>query len=458
MMKNNSNISSIFFAWPLIILFYSNGVSAAPLANSNNSAFYYQIGGARSISLPANASVKTVILDASYEYGLGYSCGNFNPLKGISDQLNSLKGIKDKLIIGAVGAVTSAISSLPALILQRINPGLYDLFQNALIRAEATIALATKTCEDYEEEIRQGKNPYKGWKNISKGIDWKIQMGTGGPNSSKVGVHTAKKNVAKNNGSAGLPWINGKKAGGIGQSPIKSTEDVVKAGYNLTLNRKPGETKPPVIKKGDVKRLVEVFKSPKEATDFAVDVIGDVYVRTYNNSKKQTIAGHGLLPKIQDKNIEVKNNLSDLVSGKTKMTQAKLAEISSNDVLITADVIQAMQRMHPSERAIAIGKLSSEVAMSNIMEKALLTRRMLITGKREPNVSQTPAGEHISDSIALLDRDIENIMFEKRMHTELASNTPALILELEAQHTNRSYTAQPNAGNEETMIEDGAIK
>ncbi|MFW5444006.1 MAG: hypothetical protein ACKE51_06850, partial [Methylococcaceae bacterium] len=133
-----------------VFLFFSQDVLAAPASNSNNSAFYYQIGGARSISLPANADVKTVLLDASYEYGLGYSCGNFDPLKGISDQLNSLKGIKDKLIIGTVGAVTSAISALPALILQRINPGLYDLFQNALIRAEATISLATKTCEDYE--------------------------------------------------------------------------------------------------------------------------------------------------------------------------------------------------------------------------------------------------------------------------------------------------------------------
>lgn len=454
-MKNNRHF---FFALALIILFHSNGVSSAPPANSNNSAFYYQIGGARSISLPANASVKTVILDASFEYGLGYSCGNFNPLKGISDQLNSLKGIKDKLIIGAVGAVTSAISSLPALILQRINPGLYDLFQNALIRAEATISLATKACEDYEEEIRQGKNPYKGWKNISKGIDWKIQMGIGGPNSSSVGVHTAKKNVAKNNGAGGLPWINGKKAGGLNQPPIKATADVVKAGYNLTLNRKAGETKPPVIKKGEVKRLVEVFKTPKEASDFAVDVIGDVYARTYGNSKSQTIPGHGLLPKIQTENEAVEKKMVDLVSGAAKMTQEKLAEISSNDVMITADVIQAMQRMHPSERAIAIGKLSSEVAMSNVMEKALLTRRMLITGRREPNISQTPANQHAAESIALLDRDIENVMFEKRIHTELASNTPALILELEAQHVNRGLAHQNPQGSENKVIEDGAIK
>ena len=61
-------------------------------------------------------------MNASYEYGLGYSCGNFDPIAGVADAINGLKGTKDKLITGAVGAVTSAIGSLPALIMQRVDP------------------------------------------------------------------------------------------------------------------------------------------------------------------------------------------------------------------------------------------------------------------------------------------------------------------------------------------------
>ena len=37
-------------------------------------------------------------------------------------------------------AASAAIASLPALILQRANPGLYDLFQNALLQAEDELA------------------------------------------------------------------------------------------------------------------------------------------------------------------------------------------------------------------------------------------------------------------------------------------------------------------------------
>jgi len=441
------------------LILCSGHAYSAPLANSNNSEFYYQIGGARSISLPANAGVKTNVLDASYEYGLGYSCGNFDPIKGVADAINGLKGTKDKLITGAVGAVTSAIGSLPALILQRIDPGLYDLFQNALIRAEASIALATKTCEDYEEQIKLGQNPYKGWTDISKAIDWKVQMGSKGYGSSKVGVDTAKKNVAKNNGKNGMPWIGGKKAGGQSQSPIKTTYDVVKAGYNLTLNRKADETKAPKVAKGSVPpRMVEIWKDPDEASQWAVDVLGDVFIRTFDNHKVETTPGHGLLPKIEKENTQIATDLVKLVSGKSTLSLKNLNEVSSNSVLINADIIKAIRVLGPSEQAIAASKLASEAAMSKVLEKALIIRRMLITGGREPNVSQTEAHKFIQESVLQLDRDINDVLFERRIHTELASHTPKLILDLKNQHKNRSYTQQREAGNEEKLIEAGAVK
>jgi len=49
-------------------------------------------------------------------------------------------------------------------------------------------------------------------------------------------------------------------------------------------------------------------------------------------------------------------------------------------------------------------------------------------------------------------------LFERRIHTELASHTPKLILDLKNQHENRSYAQQREAGNEEKLIEAGAVK
>jgi len=135
-------------------------------------------------------------------------------------------------------AASSAIAALPALILQRANPGLYDLFQNALLQAEETMQLATKSCEQMEAEIAAGKNPYADLTTLSKGNDWKLQMGIGGNDAV-----TAKQAVEGANGDHGVPWIGG-QAGGAGQAVLQFTGDIVQAGYNLHMNRPVNATGP----------------------------------------------------------------------------------------------------------------------------------------------------------------------------------------------------------------------
>ena len=447
---------------PVLLLFIaavSDDTSAAPLANSDNSPFYYQIGGARSISMPANAYVKTYPISASAEFGLGYSCGKFDPTLGLSNILNGLKNTGNNLVNGAIGAVTSAIGSLPALIMQRIDPGLYDLYQNALIRAEATLALANKTCEQYEQQIRNGENPYEEWTQLSKAIDWKVQMGTGSYGSSKTDVVQAKKQVETNNGKNGSPWVGGKRAGGQGQAPIKMTSDVVKAGYNLTLNRAADDgTKPKPPTGKPEPRLTEIWKTPEEASQWAVDVLGDVYVQTQDNHPTKTVPGHGLLPKIASKTDDNEKALIDLVTGKNKPTIKNLEEVSSDAALINRDVIEAIRALGPSEQAIAVSKLASESAMANTLEKALTIRRLLLTGVKEPNIEVSPASKQIRETVAELEREIDDVLFERRIRKELASETSQTILQLQAAHKTRASALKEAAGNEKKLIQDSAVK
>jgi integrating conjugative element protein (TIGR03755 family) len=442
----------------LILLFgVASTGTAAPLANSSNSPFYYKIGSGRSISLPPNANVKTLKVRAAAEFGLGYSCGKFDPTLGLSNILNGLANTGNDLINGAIGAVTAAIGALPALIMQRIDPGLYDLYQNGLIRAEAILALANKTCEQYEQQIRNGENPYEEWTELSKAIDWKVQMGTGSYGSSETDVVQAKKEVETNNGKNGTPWIGGTRAGGENQEPIKTTADVVRAGYNITLNRQPDDTSAPAAGADQQPRLTQIWKKPEEAEQWVVDVVGDVHVRTYDNSPTETVPGHGLLPKIAQKTEENELALIDLVSGTTQPTIENLETVSSDAALINRDVIEAIQGLGPSEQTIAISKLASESAMSNTLEKALTARRLLITGSKEPNVKASPAEDQIEKTVAQLEREIDDVMFERRIHKELASETARIILQLQAAQKSRAGQTQQEAGFDEKSIEEGAI-
>lgn len=451
-------ISNVRITILVLLMRPSVPLLAAPLANSDNSDFYYEIGGARSISVPANTQVNSYAINGALEYGLGYSCGNFDPTLGVANLLNGLQQTGNNLVNGAVGAVQAAIGGLPALVLQRIDPGLYDLFQNAVIRAEAAIALANKTCEDYEQEIRQGQNPYAGWGDLSKIIDWKVQMGKNGYGSAKVDVVQAKQNVQKANGQNGIPWIGGKKAGGVNQAAIQVIHDSVMAGYNLTLNRQADDSSAPKVSKSTPPRLVEVFADPGKASQWAVDVLGDVHIRTHDNHPVETIPGHGLLPKVEKDMASIQQGLTDLVSGKTQASLTNLEKVSSDAVLINGDVITAIKSLKPSEQALAISKLASEAAMTRTVEKAMLIRRLLLTASREPNLSATQANTAIQASIAQLDRDINDVLFERQIYNELASKTSGLLLSLQQQHSQRGRTALRPAGADDSIFQDGAIK
>ena len=203
---------------------------------TEDSFWYYEIGGAQPVSPPPNPLVTSVTLGGSAQLGLGYSCAKFDPLLAVTHTLNNIKSGVDDMMNAMTAAASSAIAALPALILQRANPGLYDLFQNALLKAEETMKLATKSCEQMEAEIAKGKNPYADLITLSKGNDWKVQMGIGSNDAV-----SAKEAVESANGDNGVPWIGG-QAGGSGQPVLRFTGDLVQAGYNINLNRPITET------------------------------------------------------------------------------------------------------------------------------------------------------------------------------------------------------------------------
>ncbi len=205
-------------------------------------------------------------------------------------------------------------------------------------------------------------------------------------------------------------------------------------------------------------RLREVFKTPGEASDWAVAVLGDVNISTYDNHVDQSQPGTGLLPRIEGTMLTVSKNLQDLVSGVNKPTLPNLREASSNDLLLTQPVIKALQDLPLTEQAIVTGKLASEVAMSRNLEKAIFVRRMLLSGRFEPNVVKTAALNHVDNAVKELDRTIDDVLFEKRVHQELVSNTALMLLENAKQHQNRGKVQQREAGYDLKPMEDGAVK
>lgn len=410
---------------------------SAPIPRED-SWYYYEIGGARAIHVAPNPTITTVTLSGSIEAGLGYSCGKFDPTLGVTNILNDISNGVDTLVGAMVTAATAAIAALPALLLQRANPGLYDLMQNSLLRAEATIALATQTCEQMEKQIREGKNPFEEWITISKGNDWKSTMGTGGLYSSGNDAKTAKETVESNNGRNGVSWPtgaptpNGPKAGGFGQPPIRITGDTVLAGYNMTLSQPPGQLGAPTIA-GLTPRVVEIWPTATDARNWLTEVIGDDIVRTAEGGSKDGMPGYGLIVEAEADKAALSIALTNLVSGVTAATPANLEAVSSPTTGVTRQVLEAIKRLTPSERGITVDRLASEISMQRVFERASLARRLLITGKKEPNIiAAGVASDEIDSAIERLESEIEMLLYESRAQKDLVADTLMLVLKYDS--------------------------
>ena len=388
---------------------------------TEDSLWYYEIGGAEPVSVPANPAVTSITLGGSAELGLGYSCGKFDPVAAVTNTLNDIGDGLDNMMDAMVAAATNAIASLPALILQRANPGLYDLFQNALLKAEKVMQLATKSCEQMEAEIAQGKNPYADLITLSKGNDWKLQMGIGGNDAV-----TAKEAVETSNGENGVPWIGG-QSGGVGQPELRFTGDIVQAGYNITLNRPVAATSAVGTSSA---RLAAIWNRPSEARDWTIEVVGENIVTTCDTCRKESIPGTGLLPKLHQESTTVTLAMQNLVSGATPPTLANLETVTAPGVAITRQVIEAIRLMPASEQGLIIGRLVAEISTARTVEKALYARRLLLTGRQVPEVYATEvAREHADGAIAELDKEIENLLFESRVRKEVVSDTLTTLLQ-----------------------------
>ena len=405
----------------------------AAQAPTEDGLWYYEIGGAEPVSVPANPSVVSVTLGGSAQLGLGYSCGKFDPVAAVTNTLNNIGAGVDNMVNAMTAAATSAIATLPALILQRANPGLYDLFQNALLKAEETMQLATKSCEQMEAEIAQGKNPYADLITLSKGNDWKVQMGVGGNDAV-----TAKDSVETANGDNGVPWIGG-QAGGSGQPVLEFTGDIVQAGYNINMNRAVTDISP--VPAASSTRLSEIWVSPIEARDWTVDVVGENIVTTCDTCRKDSVPGTGLLPKLYQESAIVTTEIQNLVSGATPPTLTNLDSITAPGVAITRQVIEAIREMPASEQSLIMGRLVSEISTARTVEKALFARRLLLSGRQVPEVYATEvAREHADTSIVELDKEIENLLFETRVRKEVVSDTVVLVLQRSAAKRQSSLT------------------
>ena len=437
----------IFYRSVVFFLFFSSQVVALD-APSSDSLFYYKIGGGRDIAIPPSLNIVT--LDFSFNgQASALNCSGFDPLVAIESSLDNLRNGVDSAINAIELAATAAIANLPGYILQKANPGLYDLFQNALLRANESFSLATKNCERIQYEIANNVNPFDEWITVSWGDSWKRSVGIGGAN-----IHDAvdAAEVAPENG---IEWVGGQLRGGVGQLPIHVLADIASAGLNV-LSERPSDTDSDLPLTAPLQRH---FSSPNAVSQWIIDVLGDIEIGVCASCNKGAKSGKGLIPYIESTTEDILLLLIDLVSGATPSTRLHLEAVEAPGIAVTLQVINAIRYLPPDERSIVLNKLAQDIAETRVMEEAMIVRRLLLAGRKEGFVaSNNIAQVEVDRALQELASEIDNVIFEKQARSQFVTNTIIELLQRDHAMRQSSVNTPASIESDPRPLRNGGVQ
>ncbi|HFX2833491.1 integrating conjugative element protein [Pseudomonas aeruginosa] len=380
----------------------------------------YSIGGGRAVSMGGAGNMQSIGVGVGWNSNL--ICGDMSITTTLQNQLNGITNGFQTIMSNVIQNATSAVASLPALIIQRADPGLYNLLTNGILQARLDFDRSKMTCRAIANRMADMAGGQAGWDQLAEGMALRDAV-------SSTDAVSAIERAESNKGNNGVPWGGGGNAGGSGQSSIKVVGDVTRAGYNLLNGRSATDTSS-IARSACGNRLTcQTWSSPQAAADWATRVLGEREQRTCENcTKTQTTPGVGLTPMIQEEYETKLQALQELVTGARPTTLANLDAAGSSSLPITRGVIEAL-RDEPDQDVLG-RRLASEAALSSVLEKALLLQRTLLTGKKEPNVAANElAVQAVDQENSALEQEINNLKTELELRRTLAGNSAMAIIQ-----------------------------
>jgi integrating conjugative element protein (TIGR03755 family) len=430
---------------------YGTGAFAAPPTmptSGRGTSLYYHLGGTDAASRAPNATSLSLHLGLSGAARFNYSCGKFDATLSMQNTLNGFS----KLGPVITGAVKAGIASLPMYILQRSQPGLYELIQTYIKNAQELVNMSFDSCEKME---RASTHPLDKYIAYALGEDWKKEATTG-----KGDVVQAKQNVQTNDGSGGITWVFGKNAGGKDQLPAKLVSDTVTASYNLTMMQ-PTTASPLNNYTSTGTRLAKAFPTPAAAATYATDIVGELEIATCADAgvcpPKATKTAIGLERKTEDEIPVVRTQMATVLAT-TVPTTTDLDAASAPGVLLTRDLVDALRALPKAEQAIAVDKLGQEIALARTIDRALLIRQMLTTGQTIPEALSEEVTSDIQAKIVQVNRAIDDLLYEVRVRREVVSASSTTLIEAYRSARSASASNAPAQPPEKRPLIDGRVQ
>lgn len=407
----------------LSLVYLVSGSTVAEVKSPRLTTIYgYELGGNALPSKPTKMNTMSV-LSLGPEWETNMQCGAFDPKISVSNQLNGITDGFKSMMGNIINNATAAVASLPALIIQRANPGLYDLLQQGVLQGKLDVEFAETSCDDIQRMIIGDKAfPWEQATAATRQQNWGNTIASTGGDA----VQAKNDYDAVNIGNEGREWVCGEKRGGTGQPKVNTVYDVVVAGYNLYHDRSDlCDNGSPTSIERENSDLYKYWTSADAAGDWVSEVVGEIRLDTCDACRKiQSIPGVSLEVKLAHIAQIIQEDLSDLVEGSTQTTWQNLNRVSAPPVVIlTPALIRSLQNRGDAATRL-IEDLSKEVAYARMSEQSRLAIRMLRTGEKEPNVQAFPnAPETIDKVVRVMRENMELIQEAAKDIKPIASNT-----------------------------------
>ncbi|ECU9385541.1 integrating conjugative element protein, partial [Salmonella enterica subsp. enterica serovar Newport] len=182
-------------------------------------------------------------------------------------------------------------------------------------------------------------------------------------------------------------------------------------------------------------QLCQTWTKPEDAASWMTRVVGEQTINVApdndaggnNEMKTGARAGVGLSPLIEEEQEKIAQALTGLVNGTVKPTPENLASASGGQLMLTRGVVEALR--DDPDVAILAQRLSGEMALARVLEQALMARRTLLAGMREPNVAaEKEAQTQLNQTVVQLDRELDQLRLEMELRRSLADNASTAIL------------------------------
>jgi len=447
---------------PLIICYLLPVTVIAGSFQPNESDYYYKLGGSSNLYVPPVNNDQTITIGGNVNGRLGFTCNGFNPVVSITNTFQDMKSSVINIPGGIIDNLKGSVAGYPLYKLQQSMPALYNILQNTAAGAQNEFAIKVKDCQDVKQTLEEGQSPMESMLSVSDSQGWLEAAKRA--KTTNVDVRETARSITQKRDEYGLPWIGREKgnAGGKFQRPIKVINDVVIAGYNILLNRTPLDNEKTPTEKTP---LTQSWKNPTEAAAWAVKVLGDIHVsasdQTTDAAKHDTKAGIGLSALLQscDSSNTCTTNVSkalwQLVDKQWPLTEEKLKLVSASNLLITDEIIITIQRMPREEQLMTVSKLAEEIAVQNMLDKALMMRRILQAGMQVQEVQNLkPALDMVRFTIKKLDDDIHSLSFENEVRKKMMTETLGLLMDMRG---NEIAKGIPGDDHEQSIIKNGAV-